>query len=85
MKPTEIRELTATKLQRITWLSSRDRNKCFSNLMHLFNEESLEDCFREMDRNKAIGIDQISKEEYGNQYWQIYLHIMLLMNGFKKW
>ncbi len=67
MKPTEFQELTATKLQRITWLSSMDRNKCFNNLMHLFNEESLEGCYREMDRNKALGIDQVSKEMYGVQ------------------
>lgn len=67
MKPTEFQEITATKLQRITWLSSRDRNKCFSNLMHLFNEESLEGCYRETDRNKALGIDQVSKGEYSKQ------------------
>jgi len=67
MKPSEFQELTATKLQRITWLSSRDKNKCFSNLMHLFNEESLEGCYRELARNKAPGIDQVSKEEYGKQ------------------
>ena len=67
MKPSEFQELTATKLQRITWLSSRDKNKCFSNLMHLFNEESLEGCYRELARNKAPGIDQVSKGEYGKQ------------------
>ena len=67
MEPSELRELTATKLQRITWLSSRDQSKCFNNLMHLFNGESLEDCYRELARNKAPGIDQVSKEEYGKQ------------------
>ena len=36
-------------------------------LMDLFNEESLEGCYRETDRNKALGIDQVSKEKYGEQ------------------
>src|SRR5580698_4897038 len=64
MKTTDFRAMTETKLQRIAWLSSRDKGKCFNNLMHLLNEESLEGCFNELDRRKAVGVDGISKEKY---------------------
>ncbi|MCG2736062.1 MAG: hypothetical protein L6282_06660, partial [Candidatus Methanoperedenaceae archaeon] len=33
-------------------------------LMHLFTEEYLMGCFRELKRNKAPGIDGVSIEEY---------------------
>jgi group II intron reverse transcriptase/maturase len=32
--------------------------------MHLFNEESLNKCFYELDRKKAVGIDGVSKDGY---------------------
>jgi len=57
--------LTGTKLRRIKWLSSQDKGKEFNNLMHLFNEEALEQCYQELDGRKAIGLDKVSKDEYG--------------------
>jgi len=57
--------LTGTKLRRIKWLSSQDKDKEFNNLMHLFNEESLEECYHELDGRKAIGLDKVTKDEYG--------------------
>ena len=33
--------------------------------MHLFNQESLSDCFHELDKNKAVGIDGVTKTAYG--------------------
>jgi len=65
MEPSEFTTMTATKLKRIAWLSARDRNKVFGNLMHHFNEESLRSCFHELDGRKAVGIDGITKSEYG--------------------
>jgi len=65
MKPTEFQMLTETKLNRIAWLSSRDVDKVFDNLMHLFNKESLRGCFSELDGRKAVGIDGIDKDAYG--------------------
>ncbi len=56
--------ITETKLKRIAWLSTRDKNKVFNNLIHLFNEESLNICFHELSGSKAVGIDKISKVEY---------------------
>jgi len=34
-------------------------------LMHHFNEDSLRACFHELDGKKAVGVDGISKDEYG--------------------
>jgi group II intron reverse transcriptase/maturase len=56
--------LTETKLKRIAWLSSQDHGKEFECLMHLFNYESLKDCFHHLDKNKAVGIDGIDKASY---------------------
>ena len=33
--------------------------------MHLFNEEALEQCYQELDGRKAIGLNKVSKDEYG--------------------
>lgn len=58
-------QLTNTKLNRITWLSEQDSEKEFHCLMHLFNEESLTECFHELDAKKAVGVDGVSKAMYG--------------------
>ncbi|MDP4155026.1 MAG: hypothetical protein Q8929_05250 [Bacillota bacterium] len=55
---------TATKLERIRWLSGKDSKKEYRNLMHLFNEDSLRECFSELDGKKAVGTDGIDKEKY---------------------
>ncbi len=65
MGTTETHETTATKLKRIAWLSARDPHKRFDCLMHLFNEESLAACFHELDGRKAVGVDGVTKAEYG--------------------
>ena len=56
---------TITKLNRIAWLSKQDPDKEFECLMHLFNKESLLECFHDLDKNKAVGIDGVDKETYG--------------------
>lgn len=56
---------TATKLNRIAWLSKQDSRKEFECLMHLFNQESLTDCFHELDKSKAVGVDGVTKMAYG--------------------
>lgn len=67
MITTENQMPTSTKLRRIAWLSSKDKGKRFNNLMHLFNEESLTACYHELDGKKAIGIDGVSKTDYGER------------------
>ena len=67
MSTTESQKETATELERISWMSSRDRNREFCSLMHHFNVESLRECFKKLDGKKAIGTDKISKEQYGKE------------------
>ncbi|MBS0272769.1 MAG: hypothetical protein JSR85_09055 [Proteobacteria bacterium] len=64
MGTTETLLMTKTKLNRIAWLSKQDNEKEFECLMHLFNHESLIDCFQQLDKNKAVGIDGIDKTTY---------------------
>ncbi len=56
---------TDTKLERVAWLSAKDPHKEFTALMHFYNEESLLKCFHKLDGKKAVGIDKVTKEHYG--------------------
>lgn len=53
-----------TKLERIADKSAHERRPIFTSLYHLLNEELLLECHKELDGKKAIGIDEITKEEY---------------------
>ena len=57
---------TATKLEGIARLSKREPNRIFTNLMCMFNADSLKDCFYMLDKRKAVGIDGITKNMYEN-------------------
>lgn len=65
MRAPETQVNTKTKLNKIALLSRSDPNRSFESLMHHFNEESLKECFYELDGKKAVGIDGIDKETYG--------------------
>lgn len=65
MGTTEPLSITKTKLNRIALLSKQDSKRSFESLMHHFNEESLKECFHELDGKKAVGVDGIDKETYG--------------------
>jgi RNA-directed DNA polymerase len=56
---------TATKLNRIAKLSRENPTMEFKWLMPHINKESLTSCFCELDGKKAVGIDGITKEQYG--------------------
>ena len=56
--------ITNTKLNKIACLSKQDTKKKFDCLMHLFNRESLLDCFHQLDKNKAVGTDGVDKMAY---------------------
>ena len=58
--------MTTTKLNRIAWLSKQDPNKEYECLMHLFNKESLLECFHSLDGKKAAGISGMTKSEYAD-------------------
>ena len=54
----------STKLQRIAERASRDKHCQFSSLFHLMNKDLLLECFMQLRKNAASGIDNISKEGY---------------------
>ena len=56
-----------TKLERIAEISAVTRRPIFTSLYHLINEDLLKACHRELDGKKAVGIDRVTKEEYGKQ------------------
>lgn len=53
-----------TKLERISQLSSENPDMVFTSIGHLINKELLKQCHEEMDGDKAVGIDGVTKEEY---------------------
>lgn len=54
-----------TKLERISQLSEENPNMVFTSIGHLINKEMLKKCHETMQKDKATGIDGITKEEYG--------------------
>lgn len=53
-----------TKLARISELSATNPDMVFTSVAHLINVELLEDCHKDMDGKKAVGIDGVTKDEY---------------------
>jgi hypothetical protein len=58
---------TTTKWERIARLSKQEPKRTFINLMYLFNEANLAECFHMLDGKKAVGIDGITKRQYGEK------------------
>lgn len=54
-----------TKLERISQLSTENPEMVFTSIGHLINKELLKECHEKMDGDKAVGIDGVTKEEYG--------------------
>lgn len=54
-----------TTLQRITQMSKENPDMVFTSIGHLINKKLLKECHEEMEGNKAVGIDGITKDEYG--------------------
>jgi len=53
-----------TKLESLT-LRAREDPKCkFTSLAHLLSEDFLKECFWELKRDKASGIDGVTVQEY---------------------
>lgn len=67
METTEFPMITETKLKRIAWLSRKDPTRQFNCLIHHYNEESLRQCYNELDGKKAVGQDGIDKAKYGER------------------
>lgn len=56
-----------TKLERIAEKSRYKPKEVFTSLYHLIDKDMLIQCHKELDGNKAVGIDRMSKEEYGKE------------------
>ena len=56
--------LMGTKLERIAEISATTPKPEFTSLYHLINAEMLMQCHKELDGNKAVGIDRVTKAEY---------------------
>ena len=50
---------------RISLRADKDTSCLFHNLLHHINVETLKEAYNAMDKNKALGVDNISKEAYG--------------------
>ena len=56
---------TQIKLSLIAGHAQRDPDFQFTSLAHLLNLEYLRDCYHSLNRNRAVGIDNVSWEDYG--------------------
>ena len=54
-----------TKLERIAEIAATTKRPILTSLYHLINADMLKQCHRELDGKKAVGIDEMTKEEYG--------------------
>jgi len=50
---------------RISLRTAKDTSCLFHNLLHHINVETLREAYNAMDKNKALGVDKVSKEAYG--------------------
>ena len=64
MSNAELNE-TLYKLSSIAECARGNKTFEFMSLAHLLNVGFLEDCYQNLDRNKAVGIDKVSWQEYG--------------------
>jgi group II intron reverse transcriptase/maturase len=62
---TEAETDTFFKLSLISSRAERDKKAKFTSLAHLLNKPFLLDCYNSLNKNKAVGIDNVSHEEYG--------------------
>lgn len=54
----------STKIIRINQIAIEQPETKFTSIYHLINYELLKECFDEIDGNKAVGIDNVTKEDY---------------------
>jgi len=80
MPYTDIGE-TWQKLSLISGHAQRDPDFQFTSLAHLLNLEYLGDCYKSLNRNKAVGIDNVSWEEYGRNLDE---NLLLLVSRLKR-
>ena len=55
---------TESKLVLISKHAAEKPERQFTSLAHLLNEEFLRQCFYSLNRNKAVGVDNVSWNDY---------------------
>lgn len=54
----------STKIARINEIAKQQPNAIFTSIYQLINYNLLMECFKELDGNKAVGLDKVTKEKY---------------------
>ena len=65
MPYTEMDNITSSKLTLISERARKDPKFQFTSLAHLLNEGFLKECYFDLGRDRAGGIDGVSWKEYG--------------------
>jgi RNA-directed DNA polymerase len=60
-------QILRTKLERVMQRSKQDGRAKFNNLGHIIDTKLLRQCFQDLDGSKAVGIDKVTKEDYGKK------------------
>ena len=71
-----------TKLVRIAEISATTKHPIFTSVYHLINEDMLKQCHKELDGSKAVGIDKVTKDEYGKNLDRNIEDLVLLWSSF---
>lgn len=53
-----------TKLRLIAEIAIKDGKCKFNNIIHLLNEDGLKECFYQLKKGRAVGVDDVTLEEY---------------------
>ena len=67
MPYTEMDNITPAKLALISERARKDPKFQFTSLAHLLNEGFLKECYYQIGRDRASGIDGVSWKEYGER------------------
>src|SRR5512147_2077146 len=65
MSTTQMAQNRSTNLLKVRERAKRDPQVCFLSLAHLIDEEALRRAYGRIRKNAAVGVDGISKEQYG--------------------
>jgi RNA-directed DNA polymerase len=65
MKTTTMVEIMSPKLLEVRERAKRDPHKRFMSLAHLIDEAALRRAYDGIRKNAAVGVDGITKEQYG--------------------
>ena len=71
----------ATDLNRIKEMSAQNPKMVFTSLYHLINYDLLLQCYKELDGDKASGVDDVTKSEYAVNLEE---NILNLVEGLKR-